>query len=254
VFDCKTVNETELEELIQTMRSDKDAWLKSVRGHRQCLYNLNYFTCLQLLNLSGEFYLMIKDSEYQIGKDNFLLLLGISPELTIETIKQVTKGKQSFILEHNPVVSFILADKEEEEVATIEKNLSKEEKDAYENAKAFKFNNLFALEAILQNKSNLDDVVNWCYENESKFDIFIREKPKKTSKPKAQEIDSNNSTVQQLLILKYPKSIAINAVEECGEDIAKCINYCNSQLLTKDTTTLSEGTESKSAENPQLLM
>ena len=234
LFACHTINETELEALNSKMRKDLKKWLETMFELRNALYALNYYTCLQLLKISKEFYQVINKFEHQISNEVLLLLKSISPDLTLNDIKEVMSSvkAQSFSSKSSNALSASFQDKSVCSIDEIDeevKKLTTEEYDIYMSVKDVDYDSHLVLKALHECGPDEDLVLGWCIENGHIFDgNDISENS--IAIPEESKIDANNSTVKELIELEFSLKLAIEAVKECGEDVCKCQYYCTSQL------------------------
>ncbi|XP_065899482.1 E3 ubiquitin-protein ligase rnf213-alpha-like isoform X2 [Dysidea avara] len=232
-FACNLVKDDDLKCLNEKLKNDLQEWVATVSGLRKTIYPLNYFTCLQLLKISGEFYDLVSNSEYQLSKEVLLLLMSISPDLTIEDIRSVMSSSDAHRLVSKSInISSSLPTQNEDPsiVGGVDEEvlkLTEEEKTIFIAATTiYEFKPHLVLAALRCHGADVDEdsVVDWCYHNSSVEDEYITETPK---------IDGDNLTVKELIEYDFPKQLAIKAVEECGEDVVKCMDYCTQFILEK---------------------
>ena len=245
-FACSTVTQNELQNLNEQMKRDLHNWLSEVSSLRIKLYALNYFTCLQLLRISNEFHCLINNPNHEISNEIFMLLMSLSPSLTVEKIKEVisTDEAQSIALRSLP--SFTPTDCNEshcivDEVDVPEEidKLNETEKEVYfKSVQDYEFNPQMVLAAIHHCGSNEDEVLDWCFnpQNASMFESkpVVSEESVKLTIPEV-DVDITNVIVQELIELEFSESLAIEAVQMCGEDLTKCLEYCSNQTLARST-------------------
>ena len=250
-FVCNTVTQRELQDLNDQMKRNYQKWLNKVSSLRKSLFALNYFTCLQLLRISNEFYCLISNPNHEVRSEILLLLMSLSPNLTVDDIKAVTSTTeaQSIALKSLPTLTPPDHDEchpvmETADVPGEIDRLNEAEKELYySSVNDYGFNAQMVLSAIRQCGSNEDDVLNWCFNPrnaemyESKPKPDAKEEP---AKPTTSVVDLTNPVVQELIDLQYSKSLAIEAVKMCGEDFTKCYDYCNNQALLASSTMMSD--------------
>jgi len=236
-YHCRTVAEKELEDLNLLMKKELENWLANVSSLRKRIYALNYFTCLQLLKISREFYRLINNNDCTINKEIFLLLMSLSPDLTIENVTEVmlSSKAQGIALKS---LNVPLPSAQEDIVCTIGevdveiKKLSEEEKEIFTNVTSnYDYDPRLVLTAIHHHSCDEEAVVDWCMDNDKMFEA----KPA-TGDPSVVElakvkIDASNSTVKELVDMDFSEASAIEAVKMCGEDIEKCIDHCSTQQI-----------------------
>jgi len=252
-YVCSTVNEKELENLNQLLKKELQDWLANVSSLRKRLYALNYFTCLQLLKISREFYHLINNSDYQINKEVFLLLMSVSSDLTIEHVKEVMSSTEAQGIALKSFNATLPSAQDEgfciDEVDVEVDKLSEEEKDIFTTATTvYEYNPRLVLAALHHNDCDEDAVIEWCMDNNKLYEA----KPIADNSPIVEqekiEIDVTNSTVKELIDMDFSEALAIEAVEICGEDIERCIDHCSTKILDKS---FSETTDA--APNEELL-
>jgi len=238
-YACDAVGGKELEDLNQFMKKELQDWLANVSSLRKRLYALNYFTCLQLLKISREFYHLINNLGYQMNSEVFLLLMSISPDLTIEHVKKVmssTEAQTIALKSFNAPLpsaqddSFCIIDEVDVEV----EKLSEEEKEIFTTATAqYMYNPRLVIAALRHSDCDEDAVIEWCMDNNKMYE----EKPiadnSSIIEQKKIEIDASNSVVKELIDMDFSETLAIEAVKICGEDIEKCIDHCSTKILDK---------------------
>lgn len=229
-FDFKTM-EMDLQNLNQGMKKDLQDWLVKVSNLRKEYYAMNYFTCLQLLRINGEFCNLIIDPNHQISREVFCLLLSISPNLTIVDIKNIVRTTKCQLISSKSMPLML----DEVDIHGEVAKLTEEEKEVYDAAlKDYEFEPCMILAAIRKCGPIEDDVVDWCFdpENRKMFEnTSIDEHELEES-----QIDSNNATVQELMDLDYPEALSIEAVRHCGNELIQCMEYCsNRQLADSDS-------------------
>ena len=251
-FDFETMYENDLQSLNQKMKKDLQDWLDTVSNLRMECYALNYFTCLQLLRINREFYNLINSNDYQISREIFLLLLSISSDLTIESIKDIVFTKYQLISSKNTSSSLdhdnrmgVIDD------CDIPKEVSKlttDEKEVYDSSiEVYEFEPRMVLEAMRQVGPNEDLVAEWCLnpDNAAKFSNTANGESSDVDLNELQ-IDKNNAIVKELIGLEYSEALSIEAVKHCGEDLVLCMEYCTNQsdsisnTHTNDESILSE--------------
>ena len=239
-FCCNMVTQRELQDLNEQMKRDYQKWLNKVSNLRTHLYSLNYFTCLQLLRISNEFHCLINNPNHEVSNEILLLLMSLSPYLTMDDIKAVTStvGAQSIALrsllpDHgvsHPIIEAV-------DVPGVINRLNEAEKELYFLAvNEFAFNPGIVLSAIHQCGSNEDDVLSWCMDPKNTVMFERKPKPHASEEPAKKltkfKVDITNPVVQEIIDLDFRESIAIEAVKMCGEDLTKCFDYCCNQMLT----------------------
>ena len=243
-FGCNTVTQSDLRNLNEQMKKDYQKWLNKVSSLRTNLYALNYFTCLQLLRISSEFYYLINSPNHEINNEIFLLLMSLSPNLTVDDIKRVTSTTEAQSIALRSLPTFTPPSHGDESHLVVDAvdvpgeidRLNEAEKELYfSSVNEYGFNPQMVLSAIHQCGSNEDDVLNWCF-NPRNAEMFEgKPKPsvsKDPVKPTESKVDITNPVVQELIDLEFPESMAIEAVKMCGEDLTRCYDYCNNQTLT----------------------
>ena len=250
-FGCNTVTQRELQDLNDQMKRDYQQWLIKVSSLRTNLYALNYFTCLQLLRISNEFYCLINNPNHEVSSKILLLLMSLSPSLTVGDIKAVTSTTEAQSIALRSLPTLTPPDHDEShhvmEAADVPgeiDRLNEAEKELYYvSVNEYEFNPQMVLSAIRQYGSNEDDVLNWCLDPknaemfESKPKPDVNEEP---AKPTTSEVDITNPVVQELIDLEYSETLAIEAVKMCGEDLTKCYDYCNNQTLLASSAMFSD--------------
>ena len=239
-FACNATTQSELEIFNQKMRSDLETWSINVSTQRKIFYVLNYFTCLQLLLISNELYHLITDHNRQVNKEIFLLLMSISPDLTIEDIKNVTSSPEAKSMcsgntQHFPDYSENFQVMDEATLHTEVDKLNDEEKDLYKTfTKEHLLNPSMVLAAIRKFGSNEEKIEDFCYDPNIKKNFEATpDRNKGDDDRKEVKVDVNNPTVQELIKYHYSESLAIDAVKVCGEDIPNCLEHCADQTLNK---------------------
>ena len=109
-------------------------------------------------------------------------------------------------------------------------NLTEEEKEVYDSCIEYEFEPLMILEAIHKCGSNDDAVAEWCF-NPANKKMFENTSKGEYSNPELSEaqVDTSNATVQELIDLKFPEDLCIEAVKQYGEDFEQCMEYCTNQ-------------------------
>lgn len=238
-FACNAVTQNELQELHQQMKDHLQNWLNKVSVLRTKLYELNYFTCLQLLQISNEFYHLISNPDYQLSKDTLLLLMSISSDLTIEDVKSVTSTTEAqSMIEASRLSSECseeFVDTSEIDIDTETSKLTDEQKKLFStySGKEYGFNPSMVLTAIHKFGPNEIEIEDWCLDPKNIRKFGTTPDSKKAKIDHKVKIDVNNETVQELIRCDYSESLAIQAVEQCGEDIAICLEYLIDQRLDK---------------------
>ena len=234
-FDLKTMCEKDMQKLNKEMKRDLQNWLDKISRLRTQHYALNYFTCLQLLRINREFYDLMKNPDHQISRKVFLLLLSLSSDLTIADIKDVVCtdkfhliSSKSVTLSLNNVDNVYNMDKDS--ILKEIENLTEEEKEVYDSCIEYEFEPLMVLEAIRKCGCNEDDVAEWCF-NPANKKMFENTSKGEYSNPELSEaqIDTSNATVQELIDMKFPEDLCIEAVKQYGEDLEQCMEYCTNQ-------------------------
>ena len=224
-----------MQELNQQMKKDLQNWQANVSSSRKTLYALNYFTCLQLLRISSELYHLITNPNHEVNHEMLLLLMSLSPNLTAKEIKQVTSKAeaQSIALrslpsltpptDHNESSYFM---NEIDVPGEIEK-LNEEEKEIYfSSVQDYEFNPQMVLAAIHQFGSDEEEVLQWCFDPKNAEAFKSKPIITEDSVEHKPEIDISNTTVQELIDLEFSELLSIEAVNTCGEDLDKCLDYC----------------------------
>ena len=239
-FACNTVTQNDLRDLNQQMKRDLQTWLAKVSSFRMKLYALNYFTCLQLLRISNEFYHLINNPNYEINNEILLLLMGLSPDLTVEKIKEVTSTDEAQSIAFKSLPSFTPPDHNESNYDIDEidipgevQKLTEREQEIYSSCtEEYEYNPRMVLAAIRQFGSSENKILEWCFDPRNaemyETDAIVNEDSIELS---VSEIDISNTTVQELVDLEFSEDLAIEAVKTCGEDVTKCYDYCNKQTL-----------------------
>ena len=252
-YTCKTVSQNELNDLNEKMKKDLQKWLTKVSSLRTKLYSLNYFTCLQLLRISNEFYSLINNRNHEISNEIFLLLMSLSPNLTVEKIKEVTSTTEAQSIAYRSLPTFTPPDREESHYFIDEGDvqgevdrLNEAEKEIFFSAvEEFEFNPQLVLLAIHRYGSNGEDVLKWCFDqnNVQTFEnkpVIIKDED--FAEPTTSVVDITNPVVQELINdLEFEESLAMEAVKKCGEDLTKCLEFCSKQ--TADSTMFSDETQ-----------
>ena len=239
-FGCSAVTHRELQDLNDQMKRDYQKWLNKVSSLRKNLYALNYFTCLQLLRISNEFYCLINNHNHEINDEILLLLMSLSPTLTVDSIKAITSTTEAQSIALRSLPTFTPPDHDEShrftEAADVPgeiDRLNEAQKELYYlSVDEYDFNPQMVLSAIHKCGSNEEDVLNWCFNNTDMYES--KSKPdanEESTKPTNSEVDITNPVVQELIGLEFSESMAIEAVKTCGEDATKCYDYCNNQTL-----------------------
>lgn len=239
-YECKKITESELQDLNEQMKRDLQAWLNKVSSLRTQLHALNYFTSLQLLRISNEFYCLINNPNHEISNEIFLLLMSLSPNLTVRDIKKVTSTAEAQAIALRSLPSLTPPDHDESYQVMNEidvpgeiDKLNEEQKEVYfSSVQDYGFNPQLVLAAIRQYGSNEDDVLEWCFDPKN-AEVFDRRPVASEDSLKAtkSEVDTSNATVQDLIDLEFPELLSIEAVKECGEELEKCIQYCSDKTL-----------------------
>ena len=253
-FGCSAVSQRELQDLNDQMKKELQKWLIKVSSLRTNLYALNYFTCLQLLRISNEFHCLINNPNHEVNKEILLLLMSLSPNLTVDDIKAVTSTTEAQSIALRSLPSFTPPDHDDShpimEAADVPgeiDRLNEAEKEVYfVSVNEYGFNPQIVLSALRQCGSNEDDVLNWCFD--PKNTEMFESKPKpvvdiESAKPIMSEVGITNPVVKELIDLEYSESLAIEAVKLCGEDLTKCYDYCNSQTLLSNSAMMSDDTQ-----------
>ena len=239
-FACSMVSLNELQNLKDQMKRDLQSWMNEVSSLRKRLYALNYFTCLQLLRISNEFYCLINNPNHEINNDIFMLLMSLSPDLTVGKVKEVTSTADAQSIAFRSLPSFSPDDHgidyftmEELDLPEEIEKLNEAQKTTYCNSvQGYGFNPQMVLKAIHQCGSDEEEVVEWCLDpqNASMFESnpIDNEESGEPSVSKV-DIDVTNPTVQELVDLRISESLAIEAVRECGNDLTECLEYCSNQ-------------------------
>ena len=205
------MDEKELEDINQQMKAKLQDWLANVSKLRKKLYALNYFTCLQLQKISCEFYQLIDNPEYQINKEVFLLLMSISPDLTIEHVKEVMSSAEAQAISLKSFNAPLPSAQGDSfhvvgEVHIEVEKLSEEEKEIYDTLiTEYEYDPRLVLTALHHNGCDEEKI----------------------------EIDASNSTVKELIDMDFSEALAIEAVKKFGEDLDDCLDYCSTEYLAK---------------------
>ena len=241
-FTCKAVSQNELRDLNEKMKTDLQNWLTKVSSLRTKLYSLNYFTCLQLLRISNEFYSLINNHNHEISNEIFLLLMALSPNLTVEEIKEVTSTTEAQSIAFRSFPTFSPPDHEESHYVMDESDVPEEvdklneaQKEIYFSVvQDYGFNEQLVLSAIHQYGSNEEDVLKYCFDptDAQMFESKpVVSEDEDFAEPTVSEVDITNAIVQELINLDFEETLAIEAVKKCGEDLTKCFEYCSNQTL-----------------------
>ena len=223
------------------MKDDLKDWLDLVSTQRKSVYVLNYFTCLQLLQISNELYCLISDPDYKIDKKILLLLMSISPDLTIEDIISVTSSPEAKSICSTSKSSFSLPNEKEEfidanemDLTTEVDKLSDEAKELYLSLISDGFNPYMVLTAIRRFGVDEDDILDFC-SDPNNIQAFGSDPDSTTHNDDCQgsKIDITNPTVQKIMGCDYSESSAIDAVSKCGESIEDCLEYLADQTLNE---------------------
>ena len=245
-FTCSTVTQSELQNLNEQMKRDLQNWLNEVSSLRTKLYALNYFTCLQLLRISSEFHSSINNPNHEINSEIFMLLMSLSPDLTVEKIKEVTSTAEAQEIALRSLPTFTPTDNNEshcvmDEVDVPEEiaRLNEAQKEIYfKSVQEYEFSPRMVIAAIHQCGSSEDEVLEWCFnpQNASMFEskAVVSEDSVKLTISEV-DVDVTNATVQELIELEFPESLAIEAVQKCGEDLSECLEYCSNETLARST-------------------
>ena len=237
-FDFKITSQNNLQEdlqiLNQNMKKDLQDWLNEVSNLRTEYYTLNYFTCLQLLTINREFYNLMNSNDHQISREVFVLLMSISPDLTIMKVKEVvSSAKYQLVITPKSMNSSIDCDDityiiDEVDIPGEVAKLTEEERMVYHSSiDDYDLEPSIVIAAIHRCGANEDAVAAWCFDPESQR-MFRNATKGRSSSAK---IDINNAVVQELIDMKFPEALSIEAVIHCGEDLAKCMDYCSNQIL-----------------------
>ena len=237
-FDIETMSQKDLRILNQDMKKDLQEWLDRVSMLRREYYALNYFTCLQLLRINREFYNLMNSNDHQISREVFLLLLSLSPDLTIKNIVNVVSAAKSQLISPE---SMSLPSVHDDSIPITDipdevRKLTGEEKELYDSCITdYEFEPCLALAAIHKYGSNEDDVVAWCYnpDNQKMFRNASKDESFNAELKNSQTIDRSNATVQELIELEFSEDLSIEAVKLYGEDLTQCMEYCSNQILVK---------------------
>ena len=241
-FVCNRVTHNDLKKLNDQLKSDLQNWREKVSSLRKKLYALNYFTCLQLLRISNEFHCLINNPNHEISNEIFMLLMSLSPNLTVEKINKVTSTAEAREIAFRSLPSFTLPDHSESFSAMDEADVPEEvdklneaQKEIYVKCvQEYEFNPRMVLAAIHLYGSNEGEVIDWCFDpnNQVMFESnpVVSEESIKLNIP---EVDITNTTVQELVSLEFSESLAIEAVQKCGDDLSKCMDYCSNETLDR---------------------
>ena len=240
-FACNDKIESDLQSLNQKMKDDLHTWSIKVFTQRKTLYVLNYFTSLQLLQISNELYRLIIDQDRQVNKKIFLLLMSISPDLTTEDIKNVTSSTEakSMCSGNTPHFSDGSENFQAMDETTLLREVDKltdEEKELYRTfTEDYSFNASMVLTAIRRFGSNEDEIENFCSDPEISRQFGSTPfRSEVEDGHKTEKVDVNNVNVQELINkYEYSESLAIAAVKKHGEDIPSCLDYCADQTLNE---------------------
>jgi len=219
------------------MKDDLKKWDKNVIYSRKRLYSLNYFTCMQLLNISRELSHMADNPQCVISKETFLLLMSISPNLTVADIEYfVSSNDVKSILKkgislQNPTdgddTELYIHDLDDVEGAV--EILNEEKKKLYYQLKnVMKFDSRVVLTALRKHGTDKKAAEWWCVEHEKYFDNSSASFSVKVNKP---EISVKHPTVAHLIQTGYPRHAAIKAVQKHGRDVKSCMDFCNTLNL-----------------------
>ena len=234
------MDERELEDLDKHMKKELQNWLAYVTMQRNKFYVLNYFTCLQLLKISEEFFQMINYPDYEINKEILLLLMSISSELKIEDVKKVMSSTEAQEIALKSLNAPPTSSQDESYFvsrgdidAEVEK-LSEEAREIFNNAVAMNYSKRLVLEALRHNGcEDEDNVIEWCMDNDKAYAATALP----VGDPEEPKIDASHKIVKELVDdLRYPVGLAIEAVKECGEELDDCIGYCASKDLAKSVS------------------
>ena len=228
-FGCNAVSQRELQDLNKQMKKVYLNWLNKVSSLRTDFYALNYFTCLQLLRISKELYYLINNPNHEVSSEIFLLLMSLSPNLTVDDIKAVTSTTEAQSIALRSLPSLTPPDHDESHPVMEAANVPMEIDGLNEAEK-----NLYLL-SVKKYGLNPQMVLSLMLERKPKPDAS-----KEPAKPTLSKVDITNPVVQELIDLQYSKSLAIEAVKMCGEDIIKCCDYCNNKILLASSTMMSD--------------
>lgn len=234
------------------MKEDLQDWLIKVSSFRTEYYALNYFTCLQLLRINREFYDLVNSNDHQISREVFVLLMSISPDLTIMKVKEVVSTAKCQLVTPKRINSSTDHDDstyiiDEVDIAGEVAKLTEEEKEVYHSSiDGYDFEPCMVMAAIHKCGANEDAVATWCFDPENQR--MFRNATKGRSSNADKQVDINNAIVQELIDMKFPEALSIEAVKCCGEDLVKCMDYCSNQILAgyenfSDTDTDDESLE-----------
>ena len=230
------MDEKELENLNQHMEKELKDWQTNVSILRKKFYVLNYFTCLQLLKISQEFYQLMNTPEYQINNEIFLLLMSISPDLTTEDVKKIMSSTEAQAIALKSFNAPLSSSQDEnffviQEVDAEVEKLSEDETEIFNSAVAgYNFDKRLVLAALHHIGCNEDDVVEWCFDNVKMYKTKV---PVDSSPVDDPEINASHCTVKALIDLKFSEPLAIEAVKKCGEELDECLDYCSNEVLAK---------------------
>ena len=238
-FDFETTSQNNLQKDLQilnrNMKNDLQDWLNKVSNFRTEYYALNYFTCLQLLRINREFYTLVNSNDHQISREVFVLLMSISPDLTIMKVKEVVSTAKHQLVTPKSMNSSIDCDDstyiiDEVDIPGEVAKFTEEEKEVYQSSiDDYNFEPCIVIAAIRKCGANEDAVATWCFDSENQQ--MFRNATKGGSSSAAIQIDTNNAIVQELVDMKFPEALSIEAVKHYGEDLAKCMDYCSNQIL-----------------------
>ena len=238
-FDFETTSQNNLQKDLQilnrNMKNDLQDWLNKVSNFRTEYYALNYFTCLQLLRINREFYTLVNSNDHQISREVFVLLMSISPDLTIMKVKEVVSTAKHQLVTSKSMNSSIDCDDstyiiDEVDIPGEVAKLTEEEKEVYQSSiDDYDFEPCIVIAAIRKCGANEDAVATWCFDPENQQ--MFRNATKGGSSSADIQIDINNAIVQELVDMKFPEALSIEAVKHCGEDLTKCMDYCSNQIL-----------------------
>lgn len=227
---CSEYNKSDFDKEIVKMEKCLVSWHKTVQKHRNNYPHLNYYTSQQLLDLQKEFGKMMKKPEAALSLKLKQLLLSVTPkpdqssiQISLDNATKFTgneeanasSSEQNTLCTLSMVSQFRLSDLNEKQKEMF-KTLT--EKDEYKTSlviKAF---------AELEDDANIDDLREWCMENEHLFkdedddDIVLANKETNNE----EDITEDNPLVIELIKGEaHEKQIAIEAVKRCKGDLKK---------------------------------
>lgn len=227
---CSEYNKSDFDKEIAKMEKSLVSWHKTVQKHRNNYPHLNYYTSQQLLDLQKEFGKMMKKPEAGLSFKMKQLLLSVTPnpdqssiEISLDNATKYTgnevanasSSEQNTLSTFSMVSQFRLSDLTEKQKEIFETLTKKDEYKISLVIKAF---------AELEDDANIDDLREWCMDNEHLFkdedddDIVLASKESDNE----EDITEDNPLVIELVEGEaHEKQIAIEAVKRSKGDLKK---------------------------------